>query len=238
MTNTSFSDLCDINEKLEQLYEDNWQSYLLNVRDSGPEPAAFPFLISVQDDYIHSDKRIMICGQETQGWGNRYDNQPKNMTYEKILLEYRNFVGPIDGKSGYNSPYWNFINAIMSVHTDKAFVINNIVKTGRRYGSGCNEIINELSIKFFPVNRKEFEFLKPDYLIFLTGPNYDERIKKILGDFKVKNLNDELRCIDLLIFEDKNLPSAIRCYHPNYIQRIKKRDNYLNLIHLYLKDKL
>ena len=219
-----------MNETLKELYKKYWDSYINHIRDSSPEPAAFPFLISASDSYLHSGQRVMICGQETQGWGNEFDNQDK-VNCEAILEIYEKFVGPKNRKSGYNSPYWHFITAIMEANTDKEFVMNNIVKIGRRYGSGCNDLINELSMKFFPVNKKEFEILKPDYLIFLTGPDYDGRIKKILGEFKIKKISDDINCIDLLTFEDKSLPQAIRCYHPNYIQRIRKRDEYLNIIH-------
>ena len=231
-------ELLNINESLKELYKKYWDSYLYHVRDSGPEPAAFPFLISAPDSYLHSDQRVMICGQETQGWGNEFDNQSR-VNCETILEIYEKFVGPDDDrKSGYNSPYWRFINSIMAVHTDKEFVMNNIVKIGRRYGSGCNDLINELSLKFFPINKKELEILKPDYLIFLTGPKYDERIKKNLGEFKIKKISNELKCIDFLIFEDKSLPIAIRCYHPRYIQMKNKWDEYLNIIHSYLRNKL
>lgn len=223
-------------EKLEQIYKDNWEAYIENVRNSGSEPAAFPFLISVPDNYLTSDIRVMICGQETQGWCNKYDNCTQNISCDEILKEYHDFVGPIDGKSGYNSPYWNFINALMQIHPNKAFVMNNIVKTGKRKTRGCNDTINNLSLKYFPVNRKEFELLQPDYIVFLTGPNYDERIKLVLGDFKLKKLSEDLKCLDLLTFEDPTLPTAIRCYHPNYIQRIKKKSIYLDKINSYLNN--
>lgn len=215
-----------MNTKLKELYSTYWQSYLDNVRDDFSSPAAFPFLIVPEDSYLQARERIMICGQETQGWGNELDGQQDPVTVSQVQDIYRGFVWP----GGYNSPYWNFINKIKCSFLEKGFVINNIVKVGRRFGPGCDDRINDKALKFFPVSREELTILRPDKIVFLTGPDYDWRIQKVLGPYSKKKAYDGMNCLDILTFNDSSLPKAIRCYHPGYMKRKKITETYLKMI--------
>lgn len=210
--------------QLKDLYQQYWPSYLTNIKDACSEPAAFPFLIEPEQSYLEAESRIMICGQETCCWGEKeYGKQTAPVTVPQMLEVYRRFVW--DG--GYNSPYWNFVNRIKIVHPEKGFVINNIVKIGRRYESGCSDEINDKALQYFPVFRQELQILKPDMIVFLTGPKYDWRIQKVLGPFRKEPVREGSSCLDLISFEDKSLPQAIRCYHPGYLRRNKLTDVYL-----------
>ena len=212
-----------MNTLLEELYDTHWQGYMENVRDACSSPAAFPYLIVAKDDYSRASDRIMICGQETQGWGNEFDEQQAPVTVRQIIDIYRGFVWT----GGYNSPYWAFINKMQVALPSKGFVINNIVKVGRRHGPGCDDEINDKALKFFPVNREEFSILKPDKIVFLTGPNYDWHIQRVLGPFSKTAVQDGTKCLDILTFRDPLLPQAIRCYHPAYLRRRKLTDSYI-----------
>ena len=221
----------DINSLLLNLYNKFWQNYLSDVRDSCSEPAAFPFLIEAERSYISASNRVMLCGQETQGWCNEYDTQTEPVSIEQVCKVYRDFVW----NNGYNSPYWGFIKALKENLPEAGYVINNIVKIGRRYDPGCNDDINEKARTHFPVNREEFRILNPNKIVFLTGPNYDWRIQEVLGPFTKKRVNDKLKCLDILTFEDPSLPQAIRCYHPAYLRRRSLTTSYLDEIIKFCK---
>lgn len=202
-----------LNESLLELYEKNWSGYIENIRKK--TFSAFPFLLWPKPGYAEAPVRIMICGQETQGWGNELDGEdPSSITPRRIAGIYNGFVN----EGGYNSPYWNFSNKIAKALPNVGFVHNNIVKIGRREGAGCDEDIFTLSKKYFPVVREEITFLKPDLIIFFTGSSYDTRIGEVLGEFSSESIAED-RYIERVTFRDTTLPPAIKTYHPGYIQR-------------------
>lgn len=215
-----------MNQKLIELYSKYWDKYLISIRDGCHEPAAFPFLIAVQDAYKYSEEKVMICGQETQGWGNEYDDLESYPTVEQVIDIYKGFVWT----DGYNSPYWNFIKAIKKALPAKGFVVNNIVKVGKRYGAGCDEEIYHKSMAIFPVGQEEKRILAPNAIVFLTGPNYDCKIRDVFGDFEVKPVSLGIKCLDELIFFDESMPRTIRCYHPGFLRRNRLSNLYLEEI--------
>lgn len=203
----------EVKEKLSDLYKDNWRGYIDNIRKT--TNCAYPFLILPRRSYCEYDKRIMICGQETQGWGNELDGMnPDEVSPQRIMNIYNGFVN----SGAYNSPYWNFSHRIEEALPEARTVHNNIVKVGKRTGAGCDDSINALALQHFNVFRREPEILRPNVILFLTGPNYDWRIKSVLGGFSARTVAPGM-FIDRLSFADTSLPPAFRTYHPGYIQR-------------------
>lgn len=200
---------------LKDIYQKYWDGYFTHIRNNPSIEPANPFLIVEPYDYRNKTKKVMICGQETQCWGEKeFGDSPDKATLDAILGIYAGFVN----EKRYNSPYWQFINSLKKACPEVGFVCNNIVKIGKKYGAGCDDRINELTLKYFPVIPEELAILKPDMILFLTGPKYDWRIRKALGDFKTKQIGN-INCFDEIIFDDSSLPKAIRCYHPRYLRQ-------------------
>lgn len=216
---------------LKDVYQKYWNGYLTHIRNNPNIEAANPFLIVLPSDYQEKTKKVMICGQETQGWGNEFDDCPDKATLDAILRIYDGFVNG----GGYNSPYWQFINSLKKACPDVGFVCNNIVKIGKKHGPGCDDQINELTLKYFPVVPKELSILRPDVILFLTGPNYDWRIRKTLGDFNTRKI-DNIKRFDEIIFEDSSMPKAFRCYHPRYLRQCGLEKKVQTYIIQYLKE--
>ena len=204
-------------ETLKELYKKHWNDYLNNIRRNPDIDPANPFLIVVPKDYTTKEKRVMFCGQETQGWGNEFDDNPESATIDALLRIYNGFVN----SGGYNSPYWSFINAIKEKCPNTSFVCNNIVKIGKRTGAGCDDKINDLTLKHFPVLPEELKILNPDMIVFLTGPKYDWRIAKALGHFKTEEIKG-FRKFDKIVFDNSLMPLSYRCYHPRYLRYCKQ----------------
>lgn len=215
---------------LKDVYQKYWDGYITHIRNNPNIEPANPFLIVEPSGYQERAKKVMICGQETQGWGNEFDDRPESATLEAILNIYAGFVN----RGGYNSPYWQFINSLKRACPDVGFVCNNIVKIGKKHGPGCDNQINELTLKYFPVIPEELNILKPDLILFLTGPNYDWRIRKTIGDFKTKNIGN-IKRFDEIIFHNPLLPKAFRCYHPRYLRHCGEEDNVRSYVVEYLK---
>ena len=61
--------------------------------------------------------------------------------------------------------------------------------------------------------------LKPDIVIFFSGPNYDEYISRIFSDATFENISSR-NSRQLARVKSWLLPhNSIRTYHPNYLWR-------------------
>ena len=218
--------------KLLELYKEKWDVCNDNILKS-MEECAMPFLIAPTNEYYNSDKRIMIIGQETNRWGGEMYGKYEIQTPENLMNLNDIFVN-ID--SGYKSPFWNFINDLQKLISDIKIVVNNIVKIGKKHGRGCDDNINNLTLQHFNILSEEIKILKPDILIFLTGPYYDTRIKAAFGEMKVEPVVQSVfpsineRVFAKITFFNDELPTAYRCYHPGYLHRSKNTENYKKII--------
>lgn len=85
---------------------------------------------------------------------------------------------------------------------------------------------------------EELKILKPDLIVFLTGPHYDWRIKHTMGDFTTQHIGEEGILCDRLIFEDKTIPDAIRINHPGWIVRNKLYHKMISIVDQFIKGKV
>lgn len=200
-----------INEQLKALYCKYWEVYRDHILNA--VEAASPFLIYASDRYVNAEKKVLFCGQETLGWEDGIHQ--KGTTVEGLMKVYDDFVN----NGSYRSPYWNFQRRLMKANPNLGFVQNNIVKIGRRAARGCDDNIDELAKMYFPVFKDELDILRPDFIIFMTGPYYDRRIQAALGDFEKIKIGDDENCFDKLVFKDSSIPPSIRINHPGWLQR-------------------
>ena len=168
-----------MNTALIHLYSSYWEEYIKNIivpTANSNHACAYPYLIHASTRYQKSTKKIMICGQETYGWGDEQYPNFENATPEDIQNIYHEFVNRFNNsvddmlKPGYNSPYWNFGWQIMQAHPEYGYVFQNIVKIGREEEKGCDDVLFDYTLKYFPVWKEELFILKPNIILFLTGP--------------------------------------------------------------------
>lgn len=238
-----------MNEELTALYEKYWDSVMTNVYipnlssiPNEPPKCSYPYLIQVTDHYINASKRVMICGQETQGWGGECGT-PDKASVKKLqyiynyVVNHDNHGGPIlkpglliNPKPGtrFSPPYWNFAWNLMNTNPDAGFVFQNVVKVGKYSQAGCDNNIYELTKQYFPVWQEELKILKPDIIIFLTG-NYDWRIRQVVGEFQFTPVDGDT-FLDELHFENKAIPRAFRTNHPAYLQRKHRFFSVANIL--------
>lgn len=187
--------------------------------------ATNPFFITTPKDYETYTNSIMVFGQETNGWciecgkKSEYSN-----SLDRSLKVYRDFYLN-GGINSYRGPFWNEFKRIRReiLKTKSAvFLWNNINKIGR-IGKGNIPNLNEVQFKHLDVVRYEIELLKPNILIFFTGPHYDHFLKKNIGDFSQKEISDSLWEVTFFDERFKNL-KAFKTYHPNalYHQSINR----------------
>jgi hypothetical protein len=218
--------------ELERLYKKAEKDLLDNVEEYNKSQkdksycATLPLFLRSHDWYENSEIKIMIFGQETNGW---YEMYQHGKTIEEIRYKYAEFF--ISGYCyneycrKYRSHFWKGIKEIINLLEKKSTgkrignLWNNLVKMGYN-GRGKNfpkKFYSEL-VKPHLNNliAKEIEILKPDYIIFLTGPGYDWILKDVFGTLdkkKVEGFLDRELC-EIII---PNVKKSFRTYHPTYL---------------------
>lgn len=200
------------------------------------ERATNPLLIQIDESYLNSDIRVMLFGQETNGWLNYIKDregefaQDPNTAYY-LYNDYYNWFQKGIGNSN-TSPFWQgFIRLKDHISKGKAGMVwNNISKIGK-IEAGHNGDIYQIGLEKFNVIKEEIDILKPDVLVFFSGPYYDGEIKNVLGGFGQEGIKNDVEPRELakLSFDDIDVKLALRTYHPGYLWRSKKRE-YVDFI--------
>lgn len=232
-----------LNQNLFDLYAFYWCNYQSSLQKISNSDAfsikpTNPYLLHVKNEekWKNADIRLMVLGQETNSW---YDNLTDN-DITSIVGKYKEFVD-----SGYcwqyGGPFWNGVKRFETLLNNKfpnlstSSIYNNVVKTGKAKGQNGKEgkglppdYIYDEEKKLFPVIRKEIAILKPNLVLFLSGPNRDFALDSSFGELNKSSLNNysyrQLIKIDL-----PDVEYAFRTYHPNYLWR-NNINGYFNSI--------
>ena len=195
--------------------------------------------------YTDADIRIMFFGQEPYMW-EKWDEDMKTpdvgdlmYTYEKFLDD--NYVTHKNG--GYfdqdklRSRLFKFsINGILSCLMEEmeksypgktiSMIWNNISKMSAITKSGGGPVdasVHEIEHEYFHVIPKEIEILKPNILIFFTGPGYIQENFTMDGEpLPLANLSVH----DVARLPIKEVALAYKTHHPN--SRISDKQHWDN----------
>ena len=184
-----------------------------------------------EDWYSKADVKIMFFGKEANGWARGCDVGELMEVYEDFLDDHYNAA---EGyfyterlKPGNRFMRWG-INGIMSGIRDMlqpypgkraAMVWNEISKLSARNGEGgapVNAATHEIERRCFHVIPGEVEILRPDILVFLTGPGDNSYYGYIKENFAV---GEPQQLSGLPLHEVAKLPVegvklAYKTYHP------------------------
>jgi len=208
--------------ELRSLYKKHWPA-IDNCMKKYPGLSA-PTVIDISDAYFNSPKRLMIIGQQTYDWGTG--------TLDFMLKDYGDFNF---GERYYSTPFWNVISKVAKILGVDRYAIawTNLVKCDYKCDSKKGRPPKKIEVEVqeaFPVLADEISILAPDIIIFFTGPQYDDRLKKSLPGStfeKVRNYDPR----QLAKISNPNLPAkSIRTYHPNYLRRSGKENEFLKYI--------
>lgn len=227
---------------LHELYQEKLPVYQKAVSVyldlTAKKTIANPLLISDLSvkKFSDGDLKIMVFGQETNGWYN--DTELKTNLLQKA---YDDFYTS-DYCYSYGGQFWNGINRL-KVSMEKefptkkiTFIWNNIIKAGDQdKGRPSNEIL-EIERKHFNIIQNEIDIINPNIIIFFTGPNYDDVLKKVFPDIVINKTSDftERQLAKIII---SHPCIAYRTYHPNYLWR-NKINEYFNTIITDIKKNL
>jgi len=217
-----------MNKKLNDLYQSNWAilSDKLNEimnDDSLKQKPTNPLLLNVNEKkYINSDIKVLILGQETNNWGDNFCD-----SINETLEIYNDFYNSGYATNSYGGHFWNGFNRFGSLLENKfqnkkiSYLWSNVIRIG---ASGRNlnypeNYIYKIETATFNILEKELEILKPDIILFISGPNYDNNIRKILKDVEFINCDEGFTKRQIAKLKFKNHKNIFRTYHPNYLWR-------------------
>lgn len=194
--------------------------------------------------YTKADIKIMFFGKEPHRW-------EKGMEVGDLMAAYEDFLDDkyvVEGSSGYfsedeikNSLIFKFaINGIMLCMRDDvlqpypgkrvSMIWNNISKLSTLEGKPVNKQVHEIERNYFHVIPEEVRILKPDILIFFTGPGQDRYYKYIKENFTIAGEPSALGNLpvhDVAKLPIKEATLAYKTYHPNAKISYKRHwDNY------------
>lgn len=210
-----------LNDQLASIYEEAMarsrekEKHMSHESSGGP---AFPMLIQLPDGYEQARLKVAFFGQETNGWEGPFNGRK---TVEELRSVYHRFVNK-GGGFNYGGQYWNAVKNIQSVfeqlEPSSRFTAGNVIRIGRWDDKGSpTESVIQWQDHWFDVTRREMELLKPDVVIFMSGPYYDNRIARSFPQVSFEQANARpLRQFARVVHEA--LPRhSYRTYHPRYL---------------------
>jgi uracil-DNA glycosylase len=181
-----------------------------------------PLLLVLRDEkkFNSADIRIMIYGQETNDWGGNFEN---NIEETKVI--YNDFFNT-NACFSYGGQFWNGVNLFLKKIRQKypekkvEFLWNNVVKFGKSGEKNTPpKYISDIENENFAILGEEIDIIKPNLLLFLSGPYYDHILKNQIKGFDKKEELSDFTSRQLSKFKYNEEVLCYRTYHPNYLWR-------------------
>lgn len=220
----------ELNKYQKEWFEEIFEPYIIENPNAN---ISYPFFTGVVEQYVKADKRILIIGQETSGW-NIYkpdwtieDSQQWSVNYLSYQLDYCNDAKLKEQfKRKNSSPFWGFFKAFRKDGIVPCW--SNVDKAQRNINGKTQGLTEDIEIAFnqkLPhtnktLLQKEIEILKPNVIVFITGPRYRVTMEKALA-LKEKALkgyepSHDDGCIDISDIVNLGIPT-FWTYHPRHI---------------------
>ena len=209
-----------INHQLAQLYSTHWGDLIKHGEQLCPLIQTNPMLLKFDESaFTSASKRILISGQETWGWDEFGTSVEDGMAgYFRFFIERQFYPGY------WKSAFWKAFRYFEEEFSrlfgkdNCTFIYQNLSKVGRNDDkTGVTAEIRQLERDHFPVLRDEMAILKPDIVLFLSGPNRDDDIRFHFPDVQFSMAGTESNLRRLAWLSSRDLPVAsLRLYHPSY----------------------
>ncbi|CAJ7237864.1 Uncharacterised protein [Burkholderia pseudomallei] len=206
-----------------------------------------PLLLKIPEGWYESDKRVLVVGQETLGWGFRQGEyyawpHPDLLAFTDFVAAQDSVLALVDGYAAfeyarhqpdnYRSPFWQAYRQIRQAvgnqpdGLDTSVLWTNLFRMALDETSvvkrGTLEETKVLQSVSASVLQREIEILNPSAVVFYTGPDYDG---SLLGTFEGAMLTvlDGYSKRELAAVAHPALPAkSYRSYHPGYQNRSGK----------------
>lgn len=233
-----------INEELSELYYKHKKGieniYFSVANSNWNKDLDGPFLMYCWEDFFKEARyKILFIGQEASGTvlgGVRYDET----VIDDLIKGYKDFDmgkvkknGPEYRKiSAFWREIWN-MNKILNpeLENENCFLWTNVSKYCTEEGKPVPWDDHVLIVDEMNILQKEIEIVKPDIVIFFSGPNYDDKINiQFENKIKFEQVDETIPLRALARLKHEILPNhTYRTYHPN-AHSITNKKYYIQLI--------
>lgn len=220
------------NQKLLNLYESkNYREVIAEIVETNKKVGGKELVLHlpcITGNYKEMDKKILIIGQELDGWREIRDN-PKDAMLDTLDISLKK---PPKHPRPFNSFSLKFCKMVNKPKFPVSWASANIRKFSYKKTPKfkLHEKVQNLIYDKFNCLEEEIKIIKPDIVLFLTGPYYDYYIKNQLKGVEFKTVeNYNIR--QFARVEHKSLPdNSFRIYHPRYLKRRGIYNKYLNVL--------
>lgn len=230
-------------EQLRALYEQHKTSIqgLQDLPSGKIEPL---ILMDVPQGWASAGQRVLIVGQETLGWdfqpGDYYDwpyapitrleeflAQPASV--EAMMHGYRAFEFARYQPGNFNSPFWRAHRRVRQATGeeetgfDTQVLYTNLFKTAVDEKSIVKNGTWEEADSVWRISAglltREIEILKPDTVIFFTGPDYDRYLELEFAGLEWEAVGEHQQRRFSKLTHAALPAKTWRTYHPGYLSR-------------------
>lgn len=223
-----------MNHELNE-YQAKWVKQVFEPLAQKHSNISCPFLLGVSEKYIQAQNRIMIVGQETNGWST-YKSDESIEDVQKWAIDYLDYQLHYSNdpalkkkfKRRNSSPFWGFFKQFSK---DDIVPCWNNVDKAQLYNDGktkplsltmetaLNCVLPDSNKTLF---QKEIEITQPLLIVFITGPAYSRTMEAALNlkNGSLENAKPSLQngCVDITEIAGLSVPT-FWTYHPAYIHR-------------------
>ena len=227
---------CPVTEQLWNHYRTFQQSAKLPKRLA--KKASPPLLLLPHEKWGTAKSKVLIVGQETLRW--QYNPGELGNSGQSPIENLWDFLQAEDGVGAMwrlyrwyalgraypkqNSPFWRGFRALSSAigGCEDSALWTNVFKVNVR-GPVMDCKVAEISALRRAQEgllRYEIKLLKPDVVVFLSGPRYDSTIQHDFPDVEISQFSQRLPASSVGLVRAAGLPTrSIRTFHPEYLQR-------------------
>jgi hypothetical protein len=184
--------------------------------------------------------KLLVVGQETLRW----QYEPEGSSAASAIRCFKDFSTAADGVAAMwelyrwyglgrrypklNSPFWRgfrALDAAVNAERDSALWTNifKVNVNGSVMGNCTKAEIARLQNAQLGLLRHEIDVLKPDVVVFFTGPRYDSAIQAEFGAVEFGSFDGSISPSRLALLRAPGLPvKTVRSYHPEYLQRSRQ----------------
>lgn len=228
-----------MNSRLSDIY-----NQLRAMRTELPGASA-PLLLHAGPAWSASQTRLLIVGQETQGWGYSSEKpedpsgsirtweefRVRDGAVELLMSWYAQFAFAAGHPKNRGSPFWSAFRELAHAtgsdvsSTNSSTLWTNLFRVDWHGGSvlgAAQDRLSDLMNLSGEVLVREIEALEPTAVVFFTGPRYDFALDAAFTSLKrFEFAGYPTRTLSQL--EHPQLPRlSFRTYHPAYLSRSRQ----------------
>lgn len=229
-----------LNSQLEQLYRAHLGPLSTAIIENKINCTS-PLLLKVDESHWEKDAfKVMVFGQEVRGWKlDSYEEVKQQLAtdgieryLEELLAVYYHYFYHKDSQAMRSRSIFmrvfprikKTLKQHPSLKGRKVHLLwNNINKIARnKRQSGMTQTLRDLEEQHFLIAEQELEILKPDLILFLTGPS---RVRDIRSHFKGVDVKPKAlpnpkkkrpRKMWYAQLQHPTLGRSLTLYHPHY----------------------